>query len=70
MITPVDGSTVAFAVSNDVHVPPESPFEVNVVVPFEHIVCVPLIVPAFGAAVTVTIRVAVALVHPPEPVIV
>ena len=68
VINPVDGSTVALAVSDDVHVPPEAPFEVNVVVPLEHIACVPLTVPAFGAAVTVTVRVAVALIHPPEPV--
>ena len=70
MITPVDAFIVAFAVTDDVHVPPEAPSDVNEVVPLEHIACVPLTVPAFGAAVTVTVRVAVALVHPPEPVIV
>jgi hypothetical protein len=56
------------AVSDEDHVPPEAPFEVNVVVPLEHIACVPLTVPAFGAAVTVTVRVAVAFAQPPEPV--
>ncbi len=56
------------AVSEDVHVPPESPSVVNAVVPLKHITCVPLTVPAFGAEVTVTVCVAVALVHPPEPV--
>ena len=70
VITLVDGFIVAMAVSEDVHVPPEDPFEVNVVVPLEHMACVPLTVPAFGAAVTVTVRVAEALAHPPEPVIV
>ena len=70
MITPVDAFIVALAVTDDVHVPPEDPSDVNVVVPLEHIACVPLTVPAFGAAVTVTIRVAVAFSQPPEPVIV
>ena len=37
VITPVDEFIVALAVSDDVHVPPEDPFEVNVVVPLEHI---------------------------------
>ena len=68
VITPVDGFIVAMAVSEDVHDPPESPSDVNAAVPLEHIACVPLTAPAFGAAVTVTVRVAVALVQPPEPV--
>ena len=68
VITPVDAFIVAMAVSEDVHVPPESPSDVNVVVPLEHIACVPLTFLAFGSAVTVTVCVAVALVHPPEPV--
>ena len=68
MITPVDAFIVALAVSEDVHVPPESPSDVNAVDPLEHIACVPLTVPAFGAAVTVTVRVDVALAQPPEPV--
>jgi hypothetical protein len=70
VITPVDEFIVALAVSDDVHVPPEDPSDVNVVVPLEHTACVPLTVPAFGAAVTVTVRVAVVLAQPPEPVIV
>ena len=68
VITPVDAFIVAMAVSEDVHVPPEDPFDVNVDVPLEHRACVPLRVPAFGAAVTVTVCVAVALAHPPKPV--
>jgi hypothetical protein len=68
VITPVDPLIVAMAVTEDVHVPPEAPFDVNLVEPVGHIVCVPLTVPAFGAAVIITIRVAVALVQPPEPV--
>ncbi len=68
VITPDNAFIVAMAVSDDIHVPPESPFDVNVVVPLEHMACVPLMVPAFGVAVTVTVCVAVALVHPPEPV--
>ena len=53
VITPVNAFIVAMAVSDDDHVPPEDPFEVNVVVPLEHIACVPLIVPAFGGVVIV-----------------
>ena len=69
VITPVDGSTVALAISDDVHAPPEAPSDVNVVVvPSEHIACVPLTVPAFGVAVTVTVCLAVAFAQPPEPV--
>ena len=41
---------------------------VKVVEPATHIPCVPLNVPADGAAVTVTVRVAVALEQPPVPV--
>ena len=66
VITPVDPFIVALAVTDDVHVPPEVPFDVNVVEPVEHMACVPLMVPAFGPAVTVTIRVAVVL-QPPKP---
>ena len=68
VITPVDELTVATAVVPDVHVPPVLPLLVNVVVPLGQMACVPLIVPALGAAVTVTVLVAVALVHPPLPV--
>ena len=66
VITPVDAFIIAMAVSDDVHVPPEDPFEVNVVVPLEHMACVPLMVPAFGDTVIVTVRVAVVL-QPPKP---
>ena len=44
--------------------------ELNVEVPLEQIAVVPEIVPAEGAAVTVTVAVVVALAQPPEPVIV
>ena len=47
--------------------PPE-PFVLNSVEPLEQIAVVPVIVPAFGEAVTVTILVAVASEHPPVPV--
>ena len=62
--------TVAMPVAPDVQAPPAFPFDEKVVVPAAQIVCVPLNVPAFGAAVTVTVLVAVALAHPPVPVIV
>ena len=51
---------------SDDQVPPDT-LDVKVVVPFEHSSCVPLNVPADGAAVTVTTLVAVALAHPPAP---
>ena len=53
VITPVAPTIVAFPGVPDVHVP-ASPLDVNVVVPFEQIACVPLNTPAFGAVVTVT----------------
>ena len=65
-----EASMVATPVEPDVHAPPASPLEVNVVEPFEHIDCVPLNVPAFGAVVTVTVRVAVTFEQPPVPVMV
>ena len=46
---------VAFAGVPDVHVPPISPSEENVDEPPTHIFCIPDKVPAFGAAVTVTV---------------
>jgi len=46
--------------------PPET-VDVRMVVPATQIACVPLRVPAEGAAVTVIVRVAVALAHPPVP---
>jgi len=67
-ITPVEALIVANPVEPDVQVPPAFPFVVKVVVPFEQIACVPLNVPAFGKAVTVTVLVAVAFEQPPVPV--
>ena len=64
--TPVVELIVATAVLLELHVPP-STVEVNVVVPFEQTVLVPLRVPAVLAAVTVMVLVAVALVQPPAP---
>ena len=66
--TPVDAFTVATAALLVDQAPPALPLLENVVVPATQIPCVPLKVPAFGAAVTVTVRVAVALAHPPVPV--
>ena len=68
VITPVLGSIVATDGVPEDQVPPASPFEVKVVEPLLHIACVPLIVPALGAAVTVTVLVAIAFAHPPVPV--
>ena len=65
--TPVDELTVATDVLELVHVPPLT-VEESVEVPAEHIAVVPLIVPAEGAAVTVTVLVAVAFEQPPVPV--
>ena len=63
---PVEVSMVATAGALLVHLPPEM-VEAKVDVLFTQISCVPLSVPAVGAAVTVTVRVAVALAHPPVP---
>ena len=57
---------MATPVVADDHKPPVTD-DVNVVVPEEQIVVVPEIVPADGAAVTVTISVVVAVEHPPVP---
>jgi hypothetical protein len=62
--TPVELITVATEALLVLQEPPVLPFEVNVVVPLTHMFCVPLTVPALGAAVTVTVRVAVALLQP------
>ena len=67
VITPEDASIVALAPSNEDHDPPPSVLS-NVVDPFEHIVCVPLKVPALTGKVIVTVRVDVAVEQPPEPV--
>ena len=63
---PVVGLTVAIFVSLLDHEPPVT-VDAKVDVPFTQISSVPLSVPAVGAAVTVTVRVAVALAHPPVP---
>jgi len=49
------------------HEPPVT-VDAKVDVPFTQMPWIPLSVPAVGAAVTVTICVAVALAHPPVPV--
>jgi hypothetical protein len=49
--------TVATDVFDEDHVPPEFPFDVSVVDPGKQIVEDPLIVPAFGEAITVTVMV-------------
>jgi hypothetical protein len=66
--TPVLLLTVAIPVLFEVQAPPALPFEEKVVVPATQMFCVPLIVPAFGVAETVTVLVAVVFEHPPVPV--
>jgi len=70
--TPVTTPEVLFTVAApgllDDHVPPLLPLLVRVVVPPMQIASVPLMEPAFGAVVTVTVRVAVAFEQPPVPV--
>jgi len=63
---PVEAFTDATPVLLDVQ-EPALPLLVNVVVAPTQMVCVPLRVPTLGAAVTVTVRVAVALAQPPVP---
>ena len=58
--------TVAMLVALLVQVPPVT-VDVKVVMLFTQMPCVPLSVPAIGAAVTVTVRVAVAFAQPPVP---
>ena len=67
VITPVDEFIVALAPSDEDHNPPSSVLS-KVVVPSEHIVCVPLKVPALTGSVIVIVRVDVELVQPPDPV--
>ena len=64
--SPVFAFTVAMAVLLLLQLPPVV-VEVNCVFEPTQIACVPLSVPADEAAVTVTVRVAVALAHPPVP---
>jgi hypothetical protein len=59
--------TVAAPVLFDDHVPPLLPLLVRAVVPPMQIASVPLMEPALGAAVTVTVSEAVALAQPPVP---
>jgi len=68
LITPVELFTVATPTASEVQAPPALPLLENVVVPPTQMLCVPLTVPAFGAVVTVTVRVAVAFEQPPVPV--
>ena len=67
VISPEDSSIVAIDSLPLVHVPPKTSL-VKAVVPSEHTAGVPLKTPALKGAVTVTIRVAVALSQPPVPV--
>ena len=60
-------SIVATPVDAELHEPPV-PLVDKVVVPFEHNAVVPLISPASGAAVIVTVLVAVSFEQPPVPV--
>ena len=63
---PVEALMVATPAALLDQLPPEI-VEAKVVVPETQTVWVPLRVPAEGAAVTVTVRVAVALAQPPVP---
>jgi hypothetical protein len=65
-IRPLVELMVAIDVLPEDHVPPVD-VDVNVVVWFAHMVWLPLSVPATGAAVTVTVLLAVALLQPPVP---
>ena len=67
--SPVVALTVATAGVLLDQAPPEM-VEVKVVVPVTQMLWFPLSVPAVGAAVTVTVRVAVALAQPPVPTMV
>ena len=60
----MDVFTVATAALLVDQLPPANPLLKKVVVPPIQISCVPPTVPALGAAVTVTVRVAVALLQP------
>ncbi len=63
---PVEASIVATAGVAEDQVPPVTE-DVNVEDPLEQIAVVPEIVPAEGAAVTVTVAVVVAAAQPPVP---
>ena len=66
--SPVELFTVATPVAFEDQAPPVFPLDEKEVVPATQMFCVPLTVPAFGDAVTVTVLVAVAFEHPPVPV--
>jgi hypothetical protein len=66
---PVEALMVATAGVVEDQAPPVTE-EVSVEVPLEQIAVVPEIVPADGAAVTVTVAVVVAFAQPPVPVMV
>ena len=68
VMSPEEALIVAVLVSDEDHDPSESLSEIKVVVPFEHIVCVPLKVPALRGSETVTISISDASAQPPEPV--
>ena len=68
-IAPVEEFIVATAGLEDIQLPPET-VEAKVTESPMQIFCVPDKVPATTGAVTVTVRVAVAFAHPPEPSIV
>ena len=71
VITPEDGSTVATAVLEEEKLPTALfPAMLNVVVPPRQIFCVPLKLPAVGAAVMTTDAVVLKAEHPPEAAIV
>ena len=54
LIAPLELFIVATPVVPLLHVPPASPSDVKETEPLEHIPCVPLKVPAFGCATTLT----------------
>ena len=66
---PVEALIVATAGVAEDQLPPVTEEE-SVEVPLEQIAVVPEIVPADGAAVTVTVAVVVTFAQPPDPVIV
>ena len=70
VITPEDGTTVATAVLEEEKLPTALlPAMLNVVVPPRQIFCVPLKLPAVGAAVMTTDAVVLKALHPPAAAI-
>ena len=67
-MAPVLPSMVATTELLLVQAPPAFPLVVKVTAPPMQMFWLPLKVPAFGAAVTVTVLVAVTFAHPPVPV--